>query len=125
MLPLTPARIILIARSVTVGAAAVAALGACGHVLPRPSPTPVRLELTGPINHMVPGATGQMHAVATFTDNSTNDVTTTATWSSSEPTVVTVSSTGEIHALAAGTVTIQASYAGLAATKIVEVGIGS
>ena len=125
MLPLTPARIILIARSVTVGAAAVAVLGACGHAAYRPSPTPVRLELTGPLNHMVPGATGQMHAVATFTDNSTSEVTTTATWSSSEPTVVTVSSTGEIHALAAGTVAIQASCAGLSATKNVEVGVGS
>jgi hypothetical protein len=125
MLPLTPARIILIAQSVTVGAAALAALGACGHASYRPSPTIVRLDITGPINHMVPGATGQMHAVVTLSDQSTSDVTTTATWSSSQPTVVTVSSSGEIHALAVGTVEIRASYAGVVATKTVDVQSGS
>jgi hypothetical protein len=125
MLPLTPARVIFVARSVTVGAAVLAVLGACGRAAYRPSPTVVRLEISGPINHMVPGANGRMQALAIFSDQSTSDVTTIATWSSSEPSVVTVSSSGEIHALAVGTVEIRASYAEVTAAKAVEVQSGS
>jgi uncharacterized protein YjdB len=65
-----------------------------------------------------------MHALAIFSDQSTSDVTTTASWSSSESSIVTVSSSGEIHALAVGTVDIRASYAGVTAAKAVEVQSG-
>ena len=116
--------VVFIACLVTAGSAVVAALDACGHASSPPSPTPVHLEITGPINHMVPAATGQVHALATLSDQSQSDVTDATAWSSSDPTIVTVSSTGLLHALTVGVVEIRASYAGLTASKSIEVQSG-
>jgi hypothetical protein len=125
-MPPLPARVVLIRRLhlVAAGSAAVAALGACGHASYPPSPTPVRLEITGPVNHMVPGAAGQVLALVTLSDQSKSDVTDATAWSSSDPTVLTVSSTGLVHALTVGIVQIRASYAGLTVSANVEVASG-
>jgi hypothetical protein len=123
MLPSTPARVVLIAHLV-IAAAVVAALDACGHASYPPSPTPVHLEVTGPVNHMVPAATGQVHAFLTYSDQSTSDVTNATDWSSSAPATLTVSSTGAVHALTVGTVQIRGSYVGLTASVTVEVQTG-
>lgn len=55
------------------------------------------------------GETDQLHATATYDDGSTYDVTTTATWTSSNTAVATVSSSGLLTAYEAGTTTITAS----------------
>ena len=120
-----PDRRLFILRMVTTGAVSVAAFGACSHPSNGPSVTPVRLEVTGPINHMVPEATGQVHALLTFSDQSTSDVTNATVWSSSVPAILTVSSTGVVHALTVGIVQIRGSYGGLSATVTVEVQSGS
>lgn len=57
----------------------------------------------------------------TVEDNNEFDVTSRATYSSSDPTKATVNTAGIVHAVAAGTATITASYRGVSATKSVTV----
>jgi|SRR5438552_8600625 len=56
------------------------------------------------------GATSQFTATATLMNGTTQDVTSLATWSSSNSTEATVSSSGLVAGVGAGTVTIQATY---------------
>jgi len=119
-----PNRRLFVLRLVAAAAAVVAALGACGHSSYNPSPTVVRLDITGPINHLVPAATGQMHAEATFSDQSRSDVTNRAAWVSSNVNVLTVSSTGLLQALTVGVVQIRATFSGVSAEATVEVQSG-
>ncbi len=71
-----------------------------------------------PANPSIPvGINYQFTATATFFDKTTGDITSTATWTSSDPTVATVSSQTPTQGLAtsikAGTTTIQASSGGV------------
>lgn len=59
------------------------------------------------------GRRSQMVAMAGFSDNSVSDVTTFATWQSSDPTVVSILPSGYATSLASGTATIQATYHGV------------
>jgi Big-like domain-containing protein len=61
------------------------------------------------------GATSQFKATATMADGSTQDVTTQATWSSTDATVATVSSGGVVTGIAAGSTTVDAVYQTLSA----------
>ena len=69
------------------------------------------------------GTHGQLSVAATWSDGSTADVTTQATWSSSDPSAVAVSnapgSEGQLIALAVGTVTVQARLGSLTAVGTV------
>ena len=56
------------------------------------------------------GATAQFTATATMGDGSTQDVTTQATWQSSNVAVATVSSTGVVSGVGTGSVVVQAVY---------------
>jgi hypothetical protein len=62
------------------------------------------------------GQTAQFTCTVTLSDSSTQDCTNKATWVSSNTTVLTVSSTGVVTALATGTSVIEASYQGVAGT---------
>ena len=55
------------------------------------------------------GSASQFVAMATLSDGSTQDVTSVATWSSSNASVATVSSTGLVTAVGSGTTTIAAT----------------
>lgn len=57
-----------------------------------------------------------MVATAGFSDNSVSDVTSQATWQSSDPAVVSILPTGYATSLASGTATIQATYHGMRGT---------
>lgn len=59
---------------------------------------------------LAPLATQQMVATATRADGSTYDCTATATWLSSDPTKATVSATGLVTGVAAGTTNITAAF---------------
>lgn len=79
-----------------------------------------------PANPSVPaGSTRALIATATYSDNSTVLVTTNAVWSSSAPTVATVSnasgSPGQVTGVAAGTATITATFSGVSGTTSVTV----
>jgi hypothetical protein len=56
------------------------------------------------------GATSQFSAVATLSDGTTLDVTNVSTWGSSNAAEAVVSSTGLVTGVAAGSVTVQATY---------------
>jgi hypothetical protein len=58
---------------------------------------------------MLLGAAEQFTATATYSDGSTQDITQFATWTSSNPSVATVSSTGLAMSMLAGTTSISAS----------------
>lgn len=71
------------------------------------------------------GQTVQLIATATFSDGTTQNVTTTSTWQSSNSGAATVSSGGLVTAVATGTVTITATYQGKAGTATVVLSFAS
>jgi hypothetical protein len=73
------------------------------------TPVPSSIIVT-PANQSIPtGATLQFIATETYTDGSTQDVSSTATWSSSATNVATVTSNGLTSTLVTGQTTIQAA----------------
>jgi uncharacterized protein YjdB len=86
--------------------------------------TLVSIAITPATKTIANGTTAQFKATATYTDNSTQDVTVQATWSSSAPGVATISSDttdGLATASAVGTTTIKAQYSGQSATATLTV----
>jgi uncharacterized protein YjdB len=80
---------------------------ACSNSTTAPT-TVSSVTVTGTVPTM--GATSQFTARATLSDGTTQDVTGQATWQSSDSTVATVSATGSVTAIAAGTVNVMATY---------------
>lgn len=56
------------------------------------------------------GASSQYAAVANLSNGTTENVTTTATWTSSNPDIATVSASGLVTAMAEGSVSISATF---------------
>jgi len=98
-------------------AAGFAATG-CGAT-PTSSSTVSAIVVTG----LVPGVGGssQFAASAALTGGTTQDVTSTATWSSSNSAVATVSASGLVTAVASGTAVITATYSNVAGTDSITV----
>jgi len=71
--------------------------------------TLVSLTLSPANSSTAPGTTKQFTAIGTFSDSSTQDITTSALWSSSNPGAATVSNQGLASGLVNGTTTITAS----------------
>lgn len=67
------------------------------------------------------GEEAQLTAMATFSNSTTQDVTATATWTSSNDAIATVSSTGKVTGNAPGTATITATVNGVAGSVTVTV----
>ena len=81
------------------------------------APVLVSISISPPTASMLLGQTQQFTATASFSDSSTSNVTEIASWSSSEPTKVTIQSAGQTNpglatALVAAPVTISAAYNG-------------
>ena len=74
--------------------------------------TPVTVQL---------GATTQMQATGTYTDQSTQDLTGTATWSASNGYVANVSSTGLVTSVGAGSTPVTAAVSGQTVTSAATV----
>jgi hypothetical protein len=75
-----------------------------------------------PLNASVqPGVTQQYTATATYGNNTTADVTTTVTWSTSPSTFATISSGGLLTAVALGTATVKAQSGSVIASTYVTV----
>jgi len=65
------------------------------------------------------GGTSQFNATATMADGSTQDVTSQATWQSSDTAVASVSSAGIVTGIASGSVTVSAVYQTLSASDTI------
>ena len=74
-----------------------------------PTPTLSRVTVGGNVQLTEVGATAQLSATALYTDSSTKDVTQEASWSTGDPTVLTVSA-GLVRAVAFGQTFITANY---------------
>lgn len=73
---------------------------------------PVSLTIT-PGGSTIPiGGTQKFTAILLYSDNSQQDVSTSATWSSSNPAVATVDTAGTVSGIATGPVTLSASFNG-------------
>jgi uncharacterized protein YjdB len=80
---------------------------ACGQSTTTPTSVS-SVSVTGTAPAM--GATSQFAAMATLSDGTTQDVTSQATWQSSNTAVATVSTAGVVTGVDAGTVSVQATY---------------
>lgn len=72
--------------------------------------TLVSLAVTPANASMAVGTTRQFTATGTFSDSSTQDLTTSVVWSSSNPAVATIASSGSATSVASGSTTISATY---------------
>ncbi|WP_133407221.1 Ig-like domain-containing protein [Parashewanella tropica] len=69
------------------------------------------IKISASVETLAVGSSSQFVATAIFQDEKTEDVSSRATWRSSDTNVVTVSDSGVVKAIAAGTATITASDA--------------
>jgi uncharacterized protein YjdB len=82
-------------------------------VAPAPAPTLQSIAVT-PANTSLPtGQTEQFTAIGTLSNNTTENLTSQATWASSDTTWATISSTGLATAVSPGPVTISATFDGI------------
>lgn len=87
-------------------------------------PTLRRVQVTPPGANLLVGELQQMTAVALYSDGTTQVVTNTASWSSSDPSVAAVTDSGQrglVTGLAPGAVTITATFMGVSGTAMVNV----
>jgi hypothetical protein len=90
-------------------------------IVGRPAPTVTGLTVSGAPASLAKGLTRQLAATATYSDGTTADVTSQATWTSSKPTVATVSATGLLKAAGVGSATVTAALGGRTAPAPVSV----
>jgi hypothetical protein len=90
-------------------------------VVGRPAPTLTGITLGGVPSPLAKGLTRPLTATATYSDGSTADATTLVTWTSSKPSVATVSSAGVLTATGTGSATITAALGGFTASAPVLV----
>jgi hypothetical protein len=102
----------------------VTGLAGCGGTPvapPPPPPTITGVSLAGITDPAVAGQTVQLEATATFSDGTTQKVTSQASWTSSSDAVATVSSTGMVTFVSAGEVDLRATYRATTGTTHVTV----
>jgi hypothetical protein len=99
----------------------VAMLGCVDTFVPE-IPTLLAIEVQGPPDGVaVIGEGGPFFATASFSDDSSRNVTSEADWASTDPSVMTVSETGEGQAVSAGQAEVCATYQGLSGCVLVTV----
>jgi hypothetical protein len=84
------------------------AVVSCGQFFPG-SKSVTALQVLPSNSSFAPGVTQQYTATATYGDNSTGDVTSSVTWSTTPTNIATISSSGLLTAVSLGTATVQAS----------------
>lgn len=108
---LAPVKITVLRSSRTACALILtASITACGGSFFVANSTVVSISLSPSSPTVQVGSTEQFVATGTRADGNTEDVSNAATWTSSKPTVATVSSSGLLSALSTGSTTITASY---------------
>jgi hypothetical protein len=100
-------------------------LGSCGGGF-FPSSTEITAITLSPTSAFItPTTTQQFTATATFGNNTSGDVTSQVTWTSSSPSVATVDSSGLVSGVALGTTTITAKSNNSSATATALVTVSS
>jgi uncharacterized protein YjdB len=87
------------------------------------APTLVSIAVTPASSTLHVGATQQMTATGTLSDTTTQDLTATAAWTSSDNAIATVDATGLVTAKAAGTATITATSGAISGAASVSVDV--
>ena len=80
-----------------------------GTTLTVTSATVVSISITPSLPSTAAGTTEQFTATATFSDNTTQNLTTDLSWASSNTAIATISSTGVVNAVGPGSTTISAA----------------
>jgi hypothetical protein len=86
-----------------------------------PSPTLVSILVTPANASIVVGTTQQFTATGSYSDNTTKNITSSVTWSSSNTGVATISNTGLATSIAAGSTTIKAALASISGSTTLTV----
>ena len=93
-------------------------VGACSDS-PNSATTVSSVAVTGAVPAV--GSTSQFAATATMLNGTTQDVSSTASWTSSNTAIATVSSSGLVTSVATGTATITATYSGIVGNDAITV----
>ena len=100
--------------------------GTTPNPTPTPTPTPVvtltTITVTPANASIVLGTTQQLSATGNYSDGSTKDLTSTVTWTSSTPTIVTIGASGLATSKTQGTVTISAASGSITGSTALTVG---
>jgi hypothetical protein len=96
-----------------------AALSACGGSSPPPTLTAISLQRSGPT--VAKGTTAVFLATGTYSDGTTSDVTSQATWTSSDTAVATIVGAGRAFGAGEGTATITAKLTGVTGSIVLGV----
>jgi hypothetical protein len=91
---------------------------------PTPAPTVTAVRIDG-ASSVSEGETVQLKAMAEGSQGAAQDVTTQATWRSSDPAVATVSATGLVTGVRTGTADISAAYQGQTGRRSLAIGAAS
>ena len=114
-----------LARALAIGTSSITASlgGITGSTVLTVSPPPILQSITvTPANpHITVGATEQFIATGSFSDNSTENLTSEVIWTSATPSVATISTTGLARAMATGDSSITASLSGASGAAILTV----
>jgi hypothetical protein len=92
---------------------------ACGSSTPTAASAVSSMSINGAAPGV--GATSQFTATATLSDGTTEDVTSLATWSSSDPGAASVSAGGVVTGVGSGTAVVTATYSMITASLQVTV----
>jgi uncharacterized protein YjdB len=91
---------------------------------PTPPPTPATLTsiTVTPANaSVVVGSVTQFRATGKYSDGTTKDITASVSWVSSKPALATVSTSGLVRTIAAGSLTISAISVGITGSTVLVV----
>ena len=110
----------LAAGSTTISATLAGVTGSTTLTVQNP-PTLASIAVTPANPSIVAGATQQFTATGTYSDGSTQNVTSQATWSSSKMVVATINTNGLATAVSAGAAVISAALSGVTATNTLTV----
>lgn len=114
------------ATKLMVGIGVLALTTACGESSSNPSPTGPSRTVTGVTiggsTSVSAGGTAQLTATAQYSNQTNEPVTNQAAWTSSDPTVATISATGLLTALRTGSVDVAATFQNVVGRRTVQVG---
>lgn len=110
-------------RPLLIGSAIALTITGCNGFFIGPTLTTVGVAPSTP--SVAVGKTQQMTATGTYDNGSTNNITDSASWASSDVSIATVTSTGLMTGVASGTATISATLDGVSGSTTVTVTVAN